>query len=38
MELNNEIRYDKVDPEELIIKLKEVLAFIQNRKKEGKYE
>lgn len=36
MEEPKEIRYDKVDPEEIIIKLKEVLAFIQNKKKEGK--
>jgi hypothetical protein len=28
--------YDKVDPEEIIIKLKEVLAFIQKKKQEGK--
>ena len=28
--------YDKIDPEEIIIKLKEVLAFIQKKKQEGK--
>ena len=28
--------YDKVDPEEIIIKLEEVLAFIQKKKQEGK--
>ena len=38
MDLDKEIRYDKIDPEEVIINLKEVLAFIQNKKKEGKYE
>jgi hypothetical protein len=31
-----EIRYDKIDPEEIIIKLNEVLTFIRNKKKEGK--
>jgi len=31
-----EIEYDKVDPEEIIIKLREVLAFIQKKKQEGK--
>ena len=36
--LNNppEVEYDKVDPEEIIIKLREVLAFIQKKKQEGK--
>ena len=33
---NSVIEYDKVDPEEIIIKLKEVLAFIQKKKLEGK--
>ena len=28
--------YDQIDPEEIIIKLKEVLAFIQKKKLEGK--
>jgi len=28
--------YDKIDPEEIIIKLKEILAFIQKKKQEGK--
>lgn len=36
MELEKGIRYDKIDPEEIILKLKEVLAFIQNKKREGK--
>ena len=30
------IEYDKVDPEEIIIKLKEILAFIQKKKLESK--
>jgi hypothetical protein len=28
--------YDKIDFEEIIIKLEEVLAFIQKKKQEGK--
>ena len=36
MEFEEEIKYDKIDPEEIIIKLKEVLTFIQNKKKAGK--
>lgn len=28
--------YDRIDPEEILIKLKEVLAFIQKKKQEGK--
>ena len=35
-EQTQEIRYDKIDPEEIVIKLKEVLTFIQSKKKEGK--
>jgi len=38
MELEEEIKYDKIDPEEIIIKLKEILKFIQNKKKAEKYE
>ena len=30
------IDYDKIDPEEILIKLKEILAFIQKKKQEGK--
>lgn len=30
------IEYDRLNPEEIIIKLKEVLAFIQKKKREGK--
>ena len=33
---NSVIEYDKVDPEEIILKLKEILAFIQAKKREGK--
>ena len=33
---SSEMVYDQVDPEEIIIKLKEVLAFIQKKKQEGK--
>jgi len=36
MESEEETRYDQIDPEEIIIKLKEILTFIQNKKKEGK--
>ena len=36
MKLEKEIRYDKIDPEEIILKLKEILVFIQNKKKEEK--
>jgi hypothetical protein len=28
--------YDKINPEEIIIKLEEILAFIKQKKKEGK--
>ncbi len=35
MEPEKEIMYDKVDPEIILIKLSEVLTFIQNKKKEG---
>lgn len=31
-----EVGYDKVDTEEILIKLREVLAFIQKKKQEGK--
>ncbi len=31
-----ELEYKQVDPEEIIIKLSEILAFIENKKKEGK--
>jgi hypothetical protein len=31
-----EIDYDKVDPELILIKLKEVLEFIRKLKREGK--
>jgi hypothetical protein len=33
---SSKIEYDKIDPEEILIKLKEVLAFIQKKKQEGK--
>ena len=33
---NLDIEYDMVDPEELLIKLKEILAFIQKKKQEGR--
>jgi hypothetical protein len=33
---STEIEYDKVDPEFILIKLKEVLDFIRKLKKEGK--
>jgi len=29
-----EIEYDKIDPELILIKLKEILAFIQKKKQE----
>jgi len=32
----SELKSEQIDPEEIIIKLKEVLAFIENKKKEGK--
>jgi len=32
----SEFGYDKVDPELILIKLKEVLEFIKKLKKEGK--
>jgi len=28
--------YDKIDPEEIILKLEEILLFIKQKKKEGK--
>ena len=31
-----ETEYNKIDPEEIIIKLEEVLAFIKQKKKEAK--
>lgn len=33
---SQKISYDKIDPEEIIIKLKEILAFFQRKKIEGK--
>lgn len=30
------LEYDQVDPELIIIKLKEILTFIQKKKQEGK--
>ena len=33
---SSELEYEQIDPEEIIIKLKEVLAFIQKKKQEGK--
>ena len=33
---SSKIEYDQIDPEEIIIKLKEVLAFIQKKKSEGR--
>ena len=32
----SEIEYDKVDPELILLKLKEVLEFIKKLKQEGK--
>ena len=32
---NSKDSYDKVNPEEIIIKLEEVLAFIKQKRKEG---
>lgn len=29
------ISYDKIDPEEIIIKLKEIIAYLQKKKQEG---
>lgn len=31
-----EIGYDRVDPEEIIIRLKELIAYFQRLKKEGR--
>jgi hypothetical protein len=36
MENNPQIEYDKVDPELILIKLKEVLEFVKKLKQEGK--
>jgi hypothetical protein len=30
------VSYDRVDPEEIILKLKEILAYLQKRKQEEK--
>ena len=30
------IEYDKIDPEEILIKLKEIIAYLQKIKQEGK--
>ena len=34
MEDNPPMQYDKVDPEEVLIKLKEILTFLQQKKPE----
>ena len=38
LEVDNsqKISYDKIDPEEIIIKLKEILAFLQRKQLESK--